>query len=65
VLAPQRQVWGYINLYREIEGTALLLDINYLCHLFQRDMAPAAERVLTAVDEEVQPQLMMSASSGD
>lgn len=57
--------WGYINLYREFERGALLLDINYLCQLFQREMARAAERVLTAphLDEE-EPELMMAASGG-
>jgi UDP-GlcNAc:undecaprenyl-phosphate GlcNAc-1-phosphate transferase len=70
-LSTERAGWGYINLYRELESSALLLDINYLCHLFQREMARAAERVLTAtgetypVDEEVSPPLLMGASSGD
>jgi UDP-GlcNAc:undecaprenyl-phosphate GlcNAc-1-phosphate transferase len=70
-LSTERAGLGYINLYRELESTALLLDINYLCHLFQREMAQAAERVLTVseedarIDEEVSPQLLMTASSGD
>jgi hypothetical protein len=65
-LSTERAGWGYINLYRELESTALLLDINYLCHLFQREMAHAAERVLTVVDEKVpQHELMMAATSGD
>jgi hypothetical protein len=60
--------WGYINLYRDFESSALLLDINYLCQLFRREMAQAAERVLTAIPEEEKdtaPHLIMSASSGD
>jgi UDP-GlcNAc:undecaprenyl-phosphate/decaprenyl-phosphate GlcNAc-1-phosphate transferase len=67
-LSTDKAGWGYINLYREFEGSALLIDINYLCQLFQREMAQAAERVLTTVekeDEEVAPELMMSATSGD
>jgi hypothetical protein len=70
-LSTEQGGWGYINLYRELESSALLLDINYLCHLFQREMALAAERLLTStgeetpVDEEVSPQLLMGASSGD
>jgi UDP-GlcNAc:undecaprenyl-phosphate GlcNAc-1-phosphate transferase len=66
-LSTEASGWGYINLYRELESSALLLDINYLCHLFQREMARAAERVLAAVEEEddAAAQLMMSASSGD
>jgi UDP-GlcNAc:undecaprenyl-phosphate GlcNAc-1-phosphate transferase len=44
--------WGYINLYRPFESDALLLDINYLCQLFWREMAQAVERLLTAVERE-------------
>jgi len=64
-LSTAKAGWGYINLYREIESKALLLDINYLCQLFQREMARAAERVLTApgVEETQEPELMMAASS--
>lgn len=67
-LSTENDGWGYINLYRELEGNALLLDINYLCHLFQREMARAAERILMAAqqeEKEVEQQFMMSASSGD
>lgn len=67
-LSTEGAGWGYINLYRELEGNALLLDINYLCHLFQREMARAAERVLMAAqkeEREVEQRLVMSASSGD
>jgi UDP-GlcNAc:undecaprenyl-phosphate GlcNAc-1-phosphate transferase len=39
--------WGYINLYREFGGDGLLLDINYLSNLFQKEMALAAERIFT------------------
>jgi hypothetical protein len=50
--------WGYLNLYREFGGEALMLDINYLCDLFQREMAKAVERVLsTTGKEESTPQL--------
>lgn len=47
-LATERGGWGYINLYREFSSDALLLDINYICDLFQRETARAAERVLDA-----------------
>lgn len=66
-LATARGTWGYINLYREFESTALMLDINYICHIFQREMAQTAERVLNArVDHlpDAAPP-MMSAASGD
>jgi hypothetical protein len=65
-LSTDRAGWGYINLYREFENTALLLDINYLCQLFRQEMAHAAERVMTAVEQEnTAPYLSMATSSGD
>jgi hypothetical protein len=41
--------WGYINLYREFGGDGLLMDVNYLSNLFQKELALAAERVLKRV----------------
>ena len=40
--------WGAITFYREFGGDELLLDINYLTNLVQRELALAAERVLMA-----------------
>lgn len=37
---------GYINFYRELGDDGLLLDVNYLSNLFQREMALAAKRIL-------------------
>ena len=45
-LTTERGEWGYLNLYRECDADQLLLDINYLCNLFQRETALAAERVM-------------------
>jgi UDP-GlcNAc:undecaprenyl-phosphate/decaprenyl-phosphate GlcNAc-1-phosphate transferase len=45
-LATKRARWGYINLYREYSDNTLLLDINYVCNLFQQEMTLATERVL-------------------
>lgn len=39
--------WGYINLYREFGGDGLLMDVNYLSNLFQKELALAAERIFT------------------
>ena len=39
--------WGHINLYREFGGDGLLLDVNYLSNLFQKELALAAERIFT------------------
>jgi hypothetical protein len=44
--------WGYLNLYRELDKGAPLLDISYLCTLFQMQLAKAAERVFTSKDRE-------------
>jgi UDP-GlcNAc:undecaprenyl-phosphate GlcNAc-1-phosphate transferase len=44
--------WGYLNLYRELDRGAPLLDISYLCTLFQMQMATAAERVLRLKDRK-------------
>ena len=52
-LSTKDTQWGYINLYRGVESENLLLDINYLCHFFQHQMALAVERVVKA--EEVKP----------
>jgi UDP-GlcNAc:undecaprenyl-phosphate GlcNAc-1-phosphate transferase len=41
--------WGYINLYREFGGDGLLMDVNYLSNLFQKELALAAERIFTRV----------------
>ncbi|HEX8474135.1 MAG TPA: hypothetical protein VF666_08895 [Pyrinomonadaceae bacterium] len=43
--------WGYVNLYRGCDADALLLNIDYLCNLFQREMAGAAERILSNADD--------------
>ena len=51
-LSTEHASWGFINLYRELSGGDLLLDINYLCNLFQREMAQAIERVLSAEEME-------------
>jgi UDP-GlcNAc:undecaprenyl-phosphate GlcNAc-1-phosphate transferase len=56
-LTTGRGTWGYINLYRGLDSDTLMLDINYVCHLFQRELALAAERILNvdnnqAVTEE-------------
>ena len=48
-LATEGGEWGYLNLYREFGGEALLLEVNYLCEFFQLETAKAVERVLGAV----------------
>ena len=46
-LSSYTQDWGAITFYREFGGDELLLDINYLINLVQRELTLAAERVLT------------------
>jgi UDP-GlcNAc:undecaprenyl-phosphate GlcNAc-1-phosphate transferase len=36
---------GYVNLYRQFDGDALLLDVNYLATIFQPAMTEAADRI--------------------
>lgn len=57
-LTTKQAEWGYLNLYRGLGGDALLLDINYLCDLFQRELAQAAERVLSS-NESQKPDAML------
>jgi len=51
-LASSGASWGYINLYKVIEGDHLMLDINYLSHLFSRQLALAVERVVSVEDKQ-------------
>jgi UDP-GlcNAc:undecaprenyl-phosphate GlcNAc-1-phosphate transferase len=45
-LALGNSAVGYFNLYRELGRESVLLDINYLCTLFQQELAESTERVL-------------------
>jgi UDP-GlcNAc:undecaprenyl-phosphate/decaprenyl-phosphate GlcNAc-1-phosphate transferase len=51
-LVTEEGDWGYLNLYRELDRGAPLLDISYLCTLFQMQLATAAERVLIIKDKQ-------------
>lgn len=51
-LTTERGEWGGIDLYRALESDTLMLDINYLSHLFQRELAAAAERILNADEKQ-------------
>jgi hypothetical protein len=43
---------GYLYLYREIQRDDVHLEINYLCTLFQKDLASATQRLLTDATPE-------------
>jgi hypothetical protein len=47
-LSTERAGWGFINLYQELDGDGLHLNINYLSQLFQRELGRAVERVMLA-----------------
>lgn len=44
-LSTNNAGWGYLTLYRGFDSEQLLLDMNYLYDLFQREMAQAVERI--------------------
>lgn len=50
-LATQNGDWGWLNLYRPLDGPPLLLDMNYLAGFLRIELSEAAERVLGAFDE--------------
>lgn len=66
-LATERSELGYINFYRCIESDHLLMDINYICHLFQKELSQAVERILDAAkrDEAKTTERVKIASVGD
>jgi UDP-GlcNAc:undecaprenyl-phosphate GlcNAc-1-phosphate transferase len=45
-LATETGDWGWMNLYRPIDGPPLLLNMNYLTSLFRTELAEATERAL-------------------
>lgn len=52
-LSTEKAGCGYINFYREFESDALQIDINYICHLFQKEMAKATDRILADLEESL------------
>lgn len=51
-LATGNMSLGHLNLYRVMGPDNILLDINYLCTLFQEELAKATERLLTQEVEQ-------------
>lgn len=45
-LSSANRVVGHLNLYRGTGQDGVLLDINYLCTLFQKETTKAVERIL-------------------
>ena len=50
-LATGTGEWGWINLYRPLNGPPLLLDLNYLSGFLRIELSEAAERVIKAFEE--------------
>lgn len=64
-LSTDTSGWGHINLYREFGESELLLDINYLSNLFQRELSLAAERIFNDARHEIfKESLARTASAG-
>lgn len=51
-ISTERAGLGYINLYREFDSDGLLLDVNYLCGIFQKELAQAVENVLDVKEQD-------------
>lgn len=47
-ISTQRAKWGFINLYQEVNGDNLNLNIDYLSQIFQPELARAVERLMLA-----------------
>jgi hypothetical protein len=52
-LSTQNGEWGWLNLYRPLDGPPLLLDMNYLAGFLRIELSQAAERVLRSFDDPV------------
>lgn len=48
-LVTARGEWGWINLYRPVDGPPLLLNMNYLTVSFRAELAEATERVFEQI----------------
>jgi UDP-GlcNAc:undecaprenyl-phosphate GlcNAc-1-phosphate transferase len=63
-LSTDTSAWGYVSLYREFGGEDLLIDVNYLSNLFQKEMALATERVFTKGGEPAEQGLLVTTAAG-
>ena len=65
-LSTETTGWGYITFYREFGGDGLLLDVNYLSHLFQKELALSVERLFrNAGGERPLPLRTQAAAAAD
>jgi UDP-GlcNAc:undecaprenyl-phosphate GlcNAc-1-phosphate transferase len=61
-LSTDTSGWGFINLYREFGGDGLLMDVNYLSNLFQKEMALATERVFAGGRDRGEREVLVTAA---
>jgi UDP-GlcNAc:undecaprenyl-phosphate GlcNAc-1-phosphate transferase len=47
--------WGSMNLYRQLDGPPLLLDMNYLAGFFRAELAQAVSRILQSFERPIDP----------
>ncbi|HEY8185772.1 MAG TPA: MraY family glycosyltransferase [Pyrinomonadaceae bacterium] len=52
-LSTQNGEWGWMNLYRPLDGPPLLLDMNYLAGFLRLELSEAAERVLQSFENPI------------
>ena len=52
-LTTGKAEWGWMNLYRPLDGPPLLLDMNYLTGFFRTDLAEAVSRILQSFEKPV------------
>ena len=62
-LSTETAGWGYVNLYREFGGDGLLMDVNYLSNLFQKEMALATERTFMGAQDFTKRKALVTAPS--
>jgi UDP-GlcNAc:undecaprenyl-phosphate GlcNAc-1-phosphate transferase len=61
-LTTTRGCWGYITFYRELERSAIQLDVNYMVQIFRREISAAIERALTETAQPEQNEKVISVS---
>jgi UDP-GlcNAc:undecaprenyl-phosphate GlcNAc-1-phosphate transferase len=66
-LSTETGAWGYVTFYREFKDEHMLLNVNYLSTLFQRELAGAAERLFNAAQGKGSDEVALSltVSAGD
>jgi hypothetical protein len=54
-LSTETGEWGWMNLYRPLNGSPLLLDLNYVSGFLRVELSKAAERVISSFDGPARP----------